>query len=463
MLPEGFASRMKELLKEDYEAFAAALERENIKAFRLNPIKCDGTLPDELAPFKPTPISYYDLGYRYHGEGIGNTATHHAGGIYCQDPGAMSALASLPIAGGWRVLDACSAPGGKSTQAAAMIGREGFLLANEFVPQRAKITVSNFERLGLTSAMVTSLDTRVLGELFEHYFDLVICDAPCSGEGMFRKYEVALSEWSEENVRLCAKRQKEILGNLADTVKDGGYLLYSTCTYAPEENELQVFDFLKHHPDFHLVSVSDAVERATAPGAVFTDHEAAELDFEARNQMQKFRRFYPHIEDGEGQFIALLRRENTGKIPRILYKDASSPLTKEENRIARDFLSATDLSADDLFLRRVGDYVVCIPHGMPVPPRSVFSAGVTLGEIRKGILFPHHQFFSAYGRHFHRRLELTSDDVRTDAYLRGEEIGVDLADGWCAVLYHGMPLGGGKVSSGRMKNHYPKGLRKKGG
>lgn len=459
MLPEGFSSRMKEILKEDYEVFASALEGENVRAFRLNPLKCQ-RIPEELSHFCPTPISYYEYGYRYTGDGIGNTATHHAGGIYCQDPGAMSALAAVKVERGWRVLDACSAPGGKSTQAAAMIGDEGFLLANEFVPQRAKITVSNFERLGLRSAMVTSLDTAVLGDLFSAYFDLVICDAPCSGEGMFRKYDVALTEWSEENIALCAKRQESILNNLADTVKDGGYLLYSTCTYAPEENEEQVAHFLYHHPDFHLVELTQTVRNVTAGGLVTPKIQQHLPDTISPKEIEKCRRFYPHIEDGEGQFIALLRRENAGNMQRILYKDSSLALTKEETRIVQEFLSATDLSVSDLHLRRVGERIVCVPHGMPVPPRSVFCAGVVLGEIRKGILFPHHQFFSAYGEHFLRRLNLDSSDTRTDAYLRGEELSVDLDAGWCAVLYEDMPLGGGKVSGGRMKNHYPKGLRK---
>ena len=139
------------------------------------------------------------------------------------------------------------------------------------------------------------------------------------------------------------------------------------------------------------------------------------------------------------------------------------PLSKEEDRIAKAFLNSTLTTAEDLVLRRVGDRIVCVPHGMPVPPRSVFSAGVTLGEIRKGILFPHHQFFSAYGQRFCRKLNLLIEDPRTERYLCGEEIAVDLESGWCAVLVEDMPLGGGKVSGGRMKNHYPKGLRKTGG
>ena len=186
--------------------------------------------------------------------------------FYVQDPGAMATVKALEISKGWRVLDSCAAPGGKASQLATAIGDEGFLLANEYVPKRAKIIVSNFERLGIKNAVVTSLDTAKIKEMFSSYFDLVLCDAPCSGEGMFRKYDEALTEWSEENVMLCATRQTEILNNLAGVVRDGGYLLYSTCTYSKEENEGVVSEFLSAHPEFSLCSVNEKLKVATADG-----------------------------------------------------------------------------------------------------------------------------------------------------------------------------------------------------
>ena len=230
---------MKALLKDDYPALEKALSEKPVRAFRLNALKCDGgCLPCELAENR---IPYTDFGYYLpeDTEGIGNTPLHHAGAIYVQDPGAMASLCALPngisLLGG-KVCDLCAAPGGKTGQAAALIGEGGFILSNEFVPKRAKTLVSNLERLGVKNAVVTSLDTAEIAKLYDSYFDLVIADAPCSGEGMFRKTEAALTEWSEENIDTCKRRQSYILDNSAGLVKDGGYLLYSTCTYASEEN-----------------------------------------------------------------------------------------------------------------------------------------------------------------------------------------------------------------------------------
>ena len=461
MLPERFIERMKPLLGDELETFLSALEEERVRAFRENPIKCDGRAKELLCDFSPEKITYTKDGYLYRGEGIGNTPLHHAGGIYCQDPGAMSALSSLEIEKGWRVLDACAAPGGKSAQAAAAIGESGFLLANEFVGARAKITVGNFERLGLTQAMVTSLPTDELSRLFSGYFDLVICDAPCSGEGMFRKYDEALTEWSEENIRLSAARQSEILNNVASCVKDGGYLLYSTCTFAIEENEEQIARFLASHPDFSLLPVKDEVVRVTADG--IAPYEVLyELGSDiAPEKFKKCRRFYPHRTPGEGQFVALLQRSDPDILPTILYKDASKPLNREQEKVMRAFLNDNLDGLPELCIRAEGERIVAVAASMPVPPRSVFSAGVLIGEIKKGNFFPHHQLFSAYGKYFKRKVDLKKNDRRVEQYLHGEEIDTDEKNGWCALLYEGIPLGGGKISGGKVKNHYPKGLRTK--
>ena len=223
MLPERFKERMKELLGEEYPAFESALAEPNVRAVRVNESKI--SVADFLSA---TTLSLSSIEYASDGfipdsaDGIGRSAEHHSGMFYVQDPGARATVKALDIHRGWRVLDACSAPGGKASQLASAIGDEGFILANEYVTKRAKIIVSNFERLGIRNAMVTSLDTAKIKDMFHSYFDLVLCDAPCSGEGMFRKYDEALTEWSEENVRLCAERQTEIMNNLATTVKDGG-------------------------------------------------------------------------------------------------------------------------------------------------------------------------------------------------------------------------------------------------
>lgn len=454
MLPEKFKERMRRLLGDEYDRFETALtEGEAVRGVRINRLKTDADGFFAHSALKVRKTEYAPDGYVLtENIAVGMLPEHHSGMIYMQDPGAMASLSSVDIPKGAYVIDLCAAPGGKSGQAATMIGEDGFLFANEYVPKRAKITVSNFERLGIKNAMVSSLDTAELKKMFRDYFDFVIADVPCSGEGMFRKSEESLTEWSEENVAHCAERQKEILENAASLVKGGGHVIYSTCTYAPEENELVVLDFIEKHPNFKLVPVKEELKNATRGGIYGGD--AAEL----------MRRFYPHICEGEGQFVALLRRdEEDGGSPKILYKDASRPLTKDERCAVEEFFKKHLKKTPDAEARKVGENIVLVPHGLPVPPYSIFSAGVLLGEVKKGLLTPAHQFFSAYGELFSESVELSDDRASLDAYLGGEEISVPdtKKSGWCAVTYGGATLGGGKISSGRMKNHYPKGLRNK--
>ena len=447
MLPEGFKQRMKNILGEEYDRFERALDEPNVRAIRVNTTKLSTDEFLDKTALTLSPIEYAADGFIPDScEGIGRTPEHHSGMFYVQDPGAMATVKAVEIKEGWRVLDACSAPGGKASQLASAIGEGGVILANEYVPKRAKIIVSNFERLGIRNAVITSLDTQRIGEMFDSYFDLVLCDAPCSGEGMFRKYDEAITEWSPDNVRLCAERQREILNNLAPTVRAGGYLLYSTCTYSKEENEDTVRVFLENHPEFSLCPVDEKIKNATAKG----------LD-----GMEETRRFYPHITKGEGQFIALMKKdENTGNMPTILYKESVKQPSKEEIAVVKKFIS--DNISGELCGRIIkwGEYLALIPHDLPIPPYSVFMPGIVLGEVKKGNFFPHHQLFSAYGSRFKRKEPLSAADPRAEKYLHGEEIEATITDnGWCCVTYEGVALGGGKISGGRIKNHYPKGLR----
>ena len=455
MLPEKFQERMKPLLGDEWDRFAAAMSEDAVRGVRINRIKADPDAYKNGKDERVEPLTYYADGFYFTSdEAVGVSPEHHAGIFYMQDPGAMASLASVDIPRGARVLDMCAAPGGKSGQAAAAIGDEGFLLSNEFVPKRAKITVGNFERLGIKNAFVTSLDTSEFKKMFRSFFDFVISDVPCSGEGMFRKNEVAVSEWSEENVLRCAKRSREILENAAPVVASGGYIIYSTCTFSIEENEAVVLDFLKSHPDFELAEVKDELRAVTSDGI--------SIEGDTDGILHKCRRFYPHISKGEGQFVALIRRTETGDTPAVLYKSKAKEPDKSERAIIDAFLKDTLENPINAKPYKVGENIVLISHGVPVPENSVFSSGVLLGEIRKGILTPHHQFFSAYGKEFKRKSELSGSEERTRKYLRGEEISSDgLVGGWCVLTYLGAPLGGGKAVGDMIKNHYPKGLRNK--
>lgn len=445
---------MKKILGAEYPDFEAALAETAVRGIRVNETKITVEKFLDVTDTSPTPLSYARDGFIPKSDKeIGRSAEHHAGMFYVQDPGAMATVNALDLPEGSWVLDTCAAPGGKSSQLASKIGNGGFLFANEYLPKRAKIIVGNLERLGVRNAIVTSLDTKELPKMFSGVFDLVLCDAPCSGEGMFRKYESSLTEWSEENVNICAARQAEILDNCAPLVKAGGYLLYSTCTYSIEENEDRVSAFLKSHPDFSVSPVKDELKRVTRDGVVKPGEP---------EELRLTRRFYPHVSCGEGQYVALLRRsESIGVLPTILYKDRAKSPSKEECAVANKFLKDNLKIIPEGRLIKHGDGIVLVSHSCPIPRNSVFMPGVMLGEVRKGNFFPHHQLFSAYGRDFKRQENLTKNDARVPKYLFGEEISaLEVKDsGYAAVLYEGVPLGGGKVSGGMIKNHYPKGLR----
>ena len=216
-----------------------------------------------------------------------------------QDPSAMATVWAVELSEGMTVLDSCSAPGGKTTQIAAAVGESGIVVANEYEAKRCRILQGNVERMGAKNTVVVNLDTAEIAELYPQKFDLVLCDAPCSGEGMFRKNKLAIDEWNEDNVTMCAERQREILSNVAKCVAPQGILLYSTCTFSLEENEMNVAWFLDSHKDFELVPVSDILSRHTSDGICL---DGCGYD------MTLTRRFYPHVSNGEGQFIALMRR-----------------------------------------------------------------------------------------------------------------------------------------------------------
>ena len=456
MLPEKFKERMRELLGDEYENFEAAMSEDAVRGLRVNLIKSS---PDALLSRNTLTLSkipYLDNAFFATGcDKIGATPEHHAGEIYVQDPGAIAALAALDIKCGWRVLDLCAAPGGKSSQAAERIGEGGFILSNEYVPKRAKILVSNFERLGIKNAMVTSLDSSEFKKYFDSHFDLIILDAPCSGEGMFRKNPEAVSEWSEENVKISAERQKEILENAVPLLKNGGFLVYSTCTFSLEENEMQIDDFLSRHSEFTLEKCRDELVKESSDGINFEDAKHENLSLT--------RRFYPHKSRGEGQFVALMKKngEETPKKQTILYKDASCEPSREEISAIKEFFLENLEKIPCGNVKKHGENLVLISHGHPLLPKSVFSAGVLIGEVKKGILHPAHQFFSCYGELFKRKLSFKQGDKRLTQYLSGEEIDAKEVSGkgYIAILYENVTLGGGKLSDGRVKNHYPKGLR----
>ncbi len=448
MLPSGFTERMKSLLGNGYDSFIASYNEKPVRSFRINTTKISADNFEKINPFGGEKIRYSDNSYYFDFEKIGNHPYHHAGMIYIQEPAAMSAVASIDIQKDWNVLDMCAAPGGKSIQAAVQ-NTDGVIVSNEIIPSRCKILTGNIERMGFRNAVTTCTDAKRLSELFGSVFDLVIVDAPCSGEGMFRKDETAVNEWSTANVENCAIRQKEILSYIKSVVKVGGYLLYSTCTFSLDENEKMVDWFLTENEDFELVPVNEKVKDATADGISF---DGCKTD-----NIKLCRRFYPHISQGEGQFVALLHKKS-GYDECKKCSNSLTELSNAEKKFVYEFLDDTLTVYDKNYIKKYKDNIIYFPCDFEVPKGIAFSCGVTIGTIQKNYIKPHHQFFSAMGNDFKRKINLSVEEA--DKYLFGNTVDCTCENGWAVVCVDGVALGGAKAVNGTAKNHYPKGLRK---
>ncbi len=447
-LPLAFEARMKSLLgEEEFKSYADSFNENAVKAFRVNTEKISVEEFEKIAPFAKERIPYAETGFYLDIDKIGNHPFHHAGMIYVQDPGAMAPAECLEIQPDWCILDMCAAPGGKSSQLRNKLGEDGVLISNEIIRSRCKILTGNIERMGFRNTATTCLDPARIAQLFPEAFDMIMVDAPCSGEGMFRKDDIAIDEWSEENVLHCAERQQMILEHAATALKPGGYIVYSTCTFSLEENEMTVDAFLQAHTDFALIPVRDAVKKHTSDGIHFDGCRCKNIS--------DTRRFYPHKSRGEGQFMAVLHNTRESMLQTAYQKKPTAKI----DRVVTDFLNDT--------LAEFDPTQVSIYNGNPVyaapaivPERVAFSCGVTIGEVRKNYLQPHHQFFMAMGTQFKRQIDLSPDSEALEKYLHGEEIAVDCDNGWAVITTCGCTVGGVKVTNGRAKNHYPKGLRK---
>ncbi len=445
-LPKEYEKRMQYLLGEDFEAYKAELQKDAVKGFRVNTEKISAEDFEKVNVFGNKKIPYVHNGYYLDYEKVGNHPFHHAGMIYVQEPAAMAPAECVEIKEDWKILDMCAAPGGKSTQLKNKLGENGVLVSNEIIPSRCKILTGNIERLGLSNTVTTCMDTQKLSKAFPRTFDLIMLDAPCSGEGMFRKEAVAVSEWSKDNVLMCANRQAEILENAVKCLKDGGYIIYSTCTFSLEENEMTVDSFLQKHPEFKIVKTSEKIEKATESGISFDGCKTADIRYA--------RRFYPHKSKGEGQFMAVLKNTNEA-IP----ESNSNQKSQISDKTVTDFLNDTLTEYDIKNVRTYNNNPVYFSPDFEVKDGVAFCYGITIGEIKKNYILPHHQFFMGMGKYFKRKIELSADSKEIKKYLHGEEIKTNLTNGWAVVTVNGCAVGGVKVVSGIAKNHYPKGLR----
>jgi NOL1/NOP2/sun family putative RNA methylase len=445
MLNDRFIERIKNILGEDgLREYLKSFEKEPSRALRFNPLKSDLRHINALSDTLISPLDFWEGAYLFSQDKIGTHPYHHAGAFYIQEPSAMTPVSAVEITPDMKILDTCASPGGKSTQAAQLL-KNGFLVSNEIIPSRAKTLSGNIERLGFGNVTVTNTDTETLAKTFPEFFDLVIVDAPCSGEGMFRKDSGAVTEWSEENVFMCAARQREILDNASKCVKKSGKFLYSTCTFSVEENEENVSHFLSEHSDFRLIPPSEKACRASCEGV----------------GIPNARRIYPHTSLGEGQFFAVFERINGDSAEKMKFKSALKAPSAEDMNSVRDFIAKNLTSFPEGKILSFKDNLVLVPENLPVPEKITYSCGITLGRVEKRVFRPHHQLFSALGGLFKSKIHLSAESDEIIKYLHGETFtpSAETPDGWACVCVDSISLGGAKVSGGIVKNHYPKGLR----
>ncbi len=431
MLPAAFLDRMKGQLGEEFPDYLASLERPRAVALRFNPLK--GQVP--ALPFAQENVPWEPNGYYYDPTARPGLHPYHEVGVYyLQEASAMSAVALLDPQPGERICDLCAAPGGKTTQIAGRMMGDGFLLCNEWSPKRAKILGRNIERMGVANALVTNETADRLAARLPGFFDRVLIDAPCSGEGMFRKEEAAITDWSQETVEMCARRQAEILDAGAELVRPGGRLVYSTCTFAPEENEETVAAFLTRHPDFEPEEIDAPWFTPAGPGQF---------------------RLWPHKLLGEGHFAAVLRRR--GNEPTAGDGGIGEKLPKSWSDFARELGICLPAGKAISF----GPSLYWAPTDMPdLKGLKVGRPGLELGILKKDRFEPAHAL-ALWLRDCKNTENFTADSPEIDKYLHGDVVNSP-KQGWCLVCADGFSLGWGKGDGRVLKNHYPKGLRRLG-
>lgn len=460
-LKDEFVKNIKQYLGDEYDDFISSFSNPNEKGVHVNISKCqDNLCIEEL--IAATKIDDFENCYYTNEERIGSHPLSHSGLVYSQDPSAMMPVnAILPLLSkNMKVLDLCAAPGGKSSQLATYLTKlNGLLVSNEINKARNQILKSNMERMGYLNNIVTNKSAMELAIDYPSYFDLIVVDAPCSGEGMFRKYPESIDEWTSESNLNCSTMQREILDYAVRCLKPGGYLLYSTCTYSPLENE-EIIRYICANYNFSVVNPPESI---ISSSVCIKDYDYYK-QMEPLNGIEGCRRFYPHKYKGEGQFLCILKsNEKTlgadlkSTKPSKLFKLLNGPSLEIVKKSLKD---SVDLSDYDLYT--LSQLIVALPKGdYPyIPANKVTMAGVIVGEIVKNRLVPHHQLFHMLGHLFYNKIELSGQIDLLAKYLHGEEIYVESSpNGFGVISYYGASIGGFKSVNGRLKNYYPKGLR----
>lgn len=506
-LPAAFAEKMRRLLGEEADAFFNSYGEGRRYGLRVNPLKCGADLPENVKNLKKIP--WAAEGYYYEEEmRPGKHPYHEAGLYYIQEPSAMAVAEALEPKPGERILDLCAAPGGKSTHLAGKMDQKGLLVCNEIHPARAKILAQNVERMGIANAVVTNMEPAGLVPAFRGFFDGIVVDAPCSGEGMFRKDENARNEWSPDHVKLCADRQDMILDCAADMLKAGGRIAYSTCTFSPEENEQAVVRFLMRHPEFRVEMPVCAEYFSSGRPEWCREMEGIDEEMLSAMQIGRTVRIWPHKNDGEGHFLALLVKdgeaadaewwkdgeepvENSGSDRRKRGKTNEKKAGKNSGKNAgksggkngrkqagnaagepgsyydfcEDLLVSGSAPEEGRRFLTFGENLYLIPEEMPpMEGLKVLRPGLHAGTLKKGRMEPSHAL-ALYLKKDQavKVLEIGSGET-AERYLKGETLTIPEEEasmkGWVLVTVDGYSAGFGKADRGVLKNHYPRGLRK---
>ena len=456
IIPQLFQERMQRLLGEEYPAFLASYAEPPLAGLRVNTLKIPSEEYQKISPYPLIPIPWSPDGFLVGGETQpGKHPYHKAGLYYLQEPSAMAAVEILDPQPGERVLDLAAAPGGKSTQIASYMHNQGLLVANEIHPKRVWELAANLERWGAQNVVITNNSPEQLAARLGDYFDRVLLDAPCSGEGMFRKSETARVEWTLDLVNHCAIRQSYILGEAARLVSPGGWLVYSTCTFAPEENECVIVRFLNSHPEYVLWAPQH--REGFAPGRPeWVGGESKKFP------LQNTVRIWPHTAQGEGHFIALLRRQDDSS-ESWTKRRSIAKTARQEILLFRRFCQVNlRLSFEEDRLIRAGTYLYQTPPTMPdLSGLKVIHPGWWLGSLKKSRFEPAHALAMGLTVEAARDvINVAADSREVPAYLRGENLLNQGQDGWVMMAVEpGFPLGWGKRVQGVLKNLYPHGLR----
>ena len=468
-LPQSFLDSMKEILEEDYEAFLAGFDGQRQYGLRVNTLKMNLEEFERIAPFHLKKVPWISNGYFYEAEDVPAKHPFYSAGLYyLQEPSAMTPASRLKVQPGERVLDLCAAPGGKATELGAALQGEGLLVANDINTARARALRRNLELFGISNSFVTNEPPHVLAERFPEFFHKIMVDAPCSGEGMFRKNPAVVDSWQEKGPEYFSKLQREIIVQAADMLLPGGMMFYSTCTFSPLENEKTITHLLKERPDMEVIPMEDY--EGFAEG--LTSYRGEVFD----ESCKLCRRIWPHKMSGEGHFMALLHKKN-GTQQQVqqtvsqssIWWEKCKGLNKEQKAAAEDFFSHVNIAYDEKRIDVRGDNL----YYLPAPKYDgrglhFLRNGLFMGEFKKKRFEPSQPFALAlHAQDFDQVLDFPADDERLSRYLRGETL--DVSDliagekkrkGWQLVMVAGHPLGFGKLVNNNLKNKYPAGWRK---